>query len=112
MDLVDGHILAYEYLLSNEPKIISFNLGTGFGTSVLELISIFRHVNNCDINYKFVEKRAGDVAICYADNSKAKNFLNWTPKRCIEEMCQDGWEWYKNNLKAKVIYWILKLLSH
>lgn len=97
MDLVEGHIKSYEYLINNKPNIFTFNLGTGKGTSVKELLSIFQDVNKCNLNYKYVNRRKGDVAICFADNSKAKTMLDWEPKRSLQEMCKDGWRWYKNN---------------
>ncbi len=97
MDLVEGHIKSYEYLINNKPNILTLNLGTGRGTSVNELISIFQDENKCNFNYKYADRRKGDVAICYADNSKAKITLNWEPKRSLQQMCRDGWHWYKNN---------------
>ena len=98
MDLVEGHIQAYEYLVNNKPNILTFNLGTGKGTSVNELLSIFQDVNDCKLNYKYVKRRKGDVAICFADNSLAKSILNWEPKRSLKDMCKDGWRWYKDNI--------------
>ena len=97
MDLVDGHILALENLLSDESKIINLNLGTGRGTSVLELVKTFENVNDVEIPYVFTERREGDSSKSIADNSYAFNILGWKPKRSLEEMCKDGWNWYKNN---------------
>ena len=79
-------------------QIIQVNLGTGKGTSVLELISIFEKVNNLKIPYKFVEKRKGDVAKCVADNSLAQKLLKWSPKKTIDEMCHDGWKWKEKKI--------------
>ncbi len=97
LDLVDGHIFSYKHLLSNPPDILTLNLGTGKGTSVLELLTVFNKVNKCDVRFKFVERRKGDVGICFADNSKAKEILNWKTERSLEDMCLDGWNWYKKN---------------
>ena len=98
MDVSEGHMVALDFLTKNEPQIIQVNLGTGKGTSVLELISIFEKVNNLKIPYKFVEKRKGDVAKCVADNSLAQKLLKWSPKKTIEEMCQDGWKWKEKKI--------------
>ena len=100
MDLAEGHIKALEYLENNEPQILNINIGTGKGTSVLGLIKIFENVNKVKINYEFTHRRKGDYGIVIADNSLAKSLLKWTPKRSIEEMCQDGWNWKINNLKG------------
>ena len=99
MDLAEGHIKALEFLSSEKPQIININLGTGFGTSVLELINVFQKVNNIEIPYKFGLRRTGDLARVVADNSFAKRKLNWSPKRSIEKMCKDGWKWQEKNKK-------------
>ena len=99
MDLAEGHIKALEYLENNEPQILNINIGTGKGTSVLGLIKIFENVNKVKINYEFTHRRKGDYGIVIADNSLAKSLLKWTPKRSLEDMCQDGWNWKKNNLQ-------------
>ncbi|ABB50376.1 UDP-galactose 4-epimerase [Prochlorococcus marinus str. MIT 9312] len=99
MDLVEGHICSYNHLLSHDPEINAFNLGTGKGTSVLELLSIFQEVNKCKIFYEYEQPRKGDVGVCFADNTKAKKIMNWYPKKSINEMCKDGWRWYKSNFK-------------
>ena len=100
MDLAEGHIKALEYLENNEPQILNLNIGTGKGTSVLGLIKIFENVNKVKINYEFTNRRKGDYGIVVADNSLAKSLLKWTPKRSLEDMCQDGWNWKKNNLQG------------
>ena len=99
MDLAEGHIKALEYLENNEPQILNINIGTGKGTSVLGLIKIFENVNKVKINYEFTHRRKGDYGVVIADNSLAKSLLKWTPKRSLEDMCQDGWNWKKNNLQ-------------
>lgn len=93
MDLSEGHINALNYLFKNVPKIINLNLGTGIGTSVLELINTFGTINKVDIPYKVTPRREGDVAMLVADNSLSREILNWQPKRNLELMCQDGWNW-------------------
>ena len=100
MDLADGHIAAMEYLEKNKSQIINLNLGTGKSTSVLDLVKIFEQVNKVKIKYEFVSRRKGDHGVVVADNSLAKNLLNWQPKRNIYQMCKDGWNWQINNLKG------------
>lgn len=96
MDLVEGHIMAYEYMVNNSPQFLNVNLGTGKGTSVLELVNTFKKVNNKDVPFIFSKRREGDVAEIFADNSLAKELFNWVPKRNIVDMCLDGWNWQKN----------------
>ena len=97
MDLAEGHLSALDYLINNKSQILSLNLGTGVGTSVLELINTFQEVNNIRVPYKFVGRRDGDNAIVVADNSLAKSVLHWAPKRNLEDMCRDGWNWQLKN---------------
>ena len=99
MDLVKGHFSALNYLLKNKNKgfFKAVNLGTGRGTSVLELINIFQKVNDLDINYRFSDRRLGDKAIVYSNCDLAKKILNWKPKKDLYEMCRDGWNWQVNN---------------
>mgnify|MGYP001391704460 CR=1 FL=1 len=97
MDLAEGHIKMLEFLLENNSQIINLNLGTGLGTSVLELIDTFKKANNVDIPYEFVSRREGDLSEIVADNKYAKSLLNWLPKRNLKEMCKDGFNWQKNN---------------
>tara|TARA_Y100001933_G_scaffold230750_1_gene248010 strand:- start:117 stop:1169 length:1053 start_codon:yes stop_codon:yes gene_type:complete len=93
MDIAEGHIAALEYLEKNEPQIKYFNLGTGLGTSVLELIKVFQKVNRVHVPFSFYPRRKGDLSKVIADNSLAIKYLNWSPKRNLEEMCRDGWIW-------------------
>ena len=93
MDIAEGHIAALEYLENNAPQIKHFNLGTGLGTSVLELIKIFQKVNRVKVPFSFYPRREGDLSKVIADNSLAIKYLNWSPKRNLEEMCRDGWIW-------------------
>ncbi len=97
MDLADGHIKTLEYLTKNDPQAINLNLGTGKGTSVIELINKFQKVNSVKIPYKFCERRKGDSPYVVADNSLAKDLLNWSPKRTLDDMCRDGWNWHQKN---------------
>ena len=97
MDLAEGHISALEYLFNESRTIINFNLGTGIGTSVLELIETFKKVNDVDLPYKFKDRRPGDVDYVVADNSFVKSTLNWEPTRNLDDMCKDGWNWQKKN---------------
>ena len=97
MDLAESHRVSIEFLMKNKPQIFSLNIGTGFGTSVLELVKTFSTINNCEIPYRFFPRRDGDVAISIANNEKAYHFLKWQPKRVLEDMCRDGWNWAKNN---------------
>tara|TARA_B100000242_G_C43055460_1_gene493969 strand:- start:3967 stop:5022 length:1056 start_codon:yes stop_codon:yes gene_type:complete len=97
MDIAEGHIKTLEYLIKNDPNIINLNLGTGIGTSVLQLIKAFEEMNKVKIPYIFSERRNGDVARLVADNQLAKKYLRWSPSRDINEMCRDGWNWKKNN---------------
>ena len=97
LDLVDGHLLALEFLLNNRGKYINLNLGTGQGTSVLELINSFQETNKIKIPYQISKRRNGDIEHCVADNKLATTLLSWTPKRNIQDMCRDGWKWKKDN---------------
>lgn len=96
VDLALGHLKAIEKVLSTI-GVNAYNLGTGNGYSVLEMIHIFEKVSGKNIAYKIVNRRPGDLAICYADPTKAKAELNWTAIRGIEEMCKDAWQWQLKN---------------
>ena len=93
-DLIDGHIAAMNYLRKKGGLNI-FNLGTGNSVSVKELITKFEKVNNIKIVSKIVERRDGDIEVCYADPAKAKNDLNWEAKKGIDQMCIDSWAPFK-----------------
>jgi UDP-glucose 4-epimerase len=96
VDLAVGHLKALEKLTSN-PGTVIYNLGTGRGYSVLEVVSAFEQVSGEKINYKIVRRRSGDIAICYADPTKAERELNWSAKMDLNEMCADVWRWQSNN---------------
>ena len=93
VDLAEGHVTAIERI--NEGVHI-YNLGTGQGTSVLQLVETFEKVNGIKIPYEVIDRRPGDIAICYADVSKAKRELGWTAKRDVKEMVRDAWSFEKN----------------
>jgi len=96
VDLALGHLKALEKLASN-PGAVTYNLGTGQGYSVLEMVSAFEKASGRKIPYKIVERRAGDIASCYADPSLAREELGWEAKRGIDEMCTDAWKWQSEN---------------
>lgn len=96
VDLALGHLKALERVLSAQ-GVDAFNLGTGTGYSVLEIVAAFEKAAGVNIPYKIVERRPGDVAVCYADPSKAKNELGWTAEKGIEDMCKDSWRWQEKN---------------
>ena len=100
VDLAIGHLKALDYLLRNKPTLIDINLGSGKGTTVLELIKAYQKSNNLFLPYEFADRRPGDNPVTVADNKKAINILNWEPKRSIDDMCRDGWEWFKRNPKG------------
>ncbi len=97
MDLAEGHLSALKYLSKEKNQITTFNLGTGKGTSVLDIIRTFEKINMVKIPFSFQQRRIGDSAFVVADNSLAKSILNWQPKRSIEEICRDGWNWQHKN---------------
>lgn len=96
VDLVLGHLKALDKLMTN-PGVVTYNLGTGKGYSVLEMVNAFRKVTGKSIPYRIVDRRPGDIASCYADPSKANKELGWKATRGLEEMCQDAWRWQSNN---------------
>ena len=99
-DLAEGHVLALEFLIKSQNQIVNINMGTGKGTTVLELIKTFEKVNKVKVPYIFAEKRSGDSGFAVADNSLMKELLNWKPSRNIDDMCRDGWHWKENNNKS------------
>ncbi len=93
VDLAKGHVLALE-----KAKDLSiYNLGTGEGYSVLDLVKTFERVNNVKVNYKIVGRRAGDIAACYADNTKAREELGFAPSKTLEDMCRDSYTYILRN---------------
>jgi UDP-glucose 4-epimerase len=94
VDLAKGHIKALEKI-DKEDICECYNLGTGIGYSVLELVNTFKKVNNIDVPYKIVDRRPGDIAACYASTEKAYNELCWKAELGIEEMCKDAYNFVK-----------------
>ena len=97
MDLAEGHLKALDYLDSVESEIITINIGTGKGYTVLELIKTFEKVANVKIPFTFEARRVGDNASVVADNSLAKKCFKWSPQRSLETICRDGWNWQVKN---------------
>ena len=95
-DLAKGHIAALKHL---KPGVNIYNLGTGNGDSVLEMVKTFEKVNKVPVKYSITERRAGDIAECYADTTKAKKELEWEAEKDIESMCKDAWRYVENNKK-------------
>ena len=95
-DLALGHLKAVEKK-ANEKGVHIYNLGTGQGYSVLQIIDAFSKAAGKEIPYVIASNRAGDAAICYADATKAKEELGWVAQRGIEEMCRDAWNWQSKN---------------
>ena len=96
VDLALGHVKAVEKLEKDQGLFI-YNLGTGIGYSVLDVVKAFEKANGVDIPYEIKPRRDGDIATCYCDPSKAKRELGWQATRSLEEMCEDSWRWQKQN---------------
>ncbi len=96
VDLAKGHVAAVDYV-ANHTGCDVFNLGTGTGYSVLDMVKTFRDVNNVALPYQIVERRPGDIATCYADPSKSAQVLGWKAEKTLADMCRDSWNWQKNN---------------
>ena len=96
VDLVKGHLKALEKLNTN-PGVVTYNLGTGQGYSVLEVVDAFKKASGKEIPYEIVDRRPGDIAQCFADPKKAEEELGWTAEKGIEEMCTDTWRWQQKN---------------
>lgn len=96
VDLAIGHVKAIGKVLE-EKGVEPYNLGTGNGYSVLEVINAFKETTGVPVPYKIVEPRPGDAATCYAESTKAKQNLNWQATRGIREMCEDTWNWQRRN---------------
>ncbi|NCB32001.1 MAG: UDP-glucose 4-epimerase GalE, partial [Clostridia bacterium] len=96
VDLAKGHVAACRYLLDHT-GCEAFNLGTGVGYSVLDVVKTFERVNGIAIPYEVTGRRAGDIGTCYADASKAQRMLGWKAEKSLEEMCRDSWRWQSGN---------------
>lgn len=96
LDLADGHLKALQYI-EQHTGVDAFNLGTGQGYSVLDMVKAFAEVNAVAVPYQLVDRRPGDVAICYANPSKAAELLGWRSERGLVEMVRDSWNWQRQN---------------
>ena len=97
MDLADGHLSAIDYMEKKKSGIFTFNLGTGNGYSVLDMVSAMGKACGHEVKYKIGDRRPGDIATCYADATLAKDEMGWTASRNLEEMCKDLWCWQSKN---------------
>ncbi len=96
VDLAKGHVAAVEYL-GKHTGCEAMNLGTGVGYSVLDLVNAFERVNGVPIPYVITPRRAGDVATCYADATRAHTQLGWSAEKTLDDMCRDSWRWQSQN---------------
>ncbi len=96
VDLAKGHVAACQFLMDH-PGCQVFNLGTGTGYSVLDLVRAFEKVNGVPIPYSIAPRRPGDVARCFANADKSKRMLHWQAEKTLEDMCRDSWRWQSNN---------------
>ena len=96
VDLAKGHVAAVKYVLQNKGCEV-FNLGTGTGYSVLDMVKSFASVNNVAVPYVIADRRPGDLATCYADPAKSASVLGWKAEKNLDDMCRDSWNWQKNN---------------
>jgi len=96
VDLSIGHVKALKKA-RNSKGAIPYNLGTGNGYSVLEIVKAFEKANNIEVKYQIAPRRAGDIAECYADPTKAKEELNWVAEKNLDDMCKDAWNYIRNN---------------
>ncbi|MFW2176757.1 MULTISPECIES: UDP-glucose 4-epimerase GalE [unclassified Moraxella] len=103
VDLAKGHVKALQYLQTKQKLgFEAINLGTGNGTSVLELVNAFIKTTEQAVPYTVAPRRAGDIASCYASSDKAKTLLDWQAEKNIEQMCEDTWRWQSNNPQGYV----------
>ncbi|WHY33829.1 UDP-glucose 4-epimerase GalE [Cytobacillus firmus] len=96
VDLVKGHLKALQYLDEHE-GVDTFNLGTGTGYSVLDLVNTFSSITSKEIPYETVERRPGDIGVCYANPEKAEKILGWRAEKDLRAMCEDSWKWQSKN---------------
>ena len=98
VDLAKGHVKALEaFQRPTTPDLLTVNLGTGQGYSVLDMVNAFAQASGCEIPYRIVARRAGDIACCYADPANAQELLQWTAEKDLAAMCNDAWNWQRNN---------------
>jgi UDP-glucose 4-epimerase len=96
VDLAKGHVAAVKFAVEHKGCEV-FNLGTGTGYSVLDMVHTFREVNQVELPYKIADRRPGDIATCYADPAKSAEVLDWKAEKNLADMCRDAWRWQKNN---------------
>ncbi len=96
VDLAKAHVKALDYAASHKGTEV-FNIGTGTGYSVLDIVNAFMRVNDLEIPYDIKPRRPGDIAECYADPSKAEKILGWKAEKTLEDMCRDSWNWQSHN---------------
>ena len=96
VDLAQGHLKALDHLMT-KPGLVTVNLGTGQGYSVLEMVKAFESASGQAVAYQIVDRRAGDIAECYANTQKAADVLGWKATKGLNEMCVDAWRWQSNN---------------
>jgi len=96
VDLAKGHVAAISYLMVNKGVSV-FNLGTGIGYSVLDMVHAFEEANGISVPYEIAPRRPGDLAVCYADPSKSREVLGWSAVRDQTDMCRDTWNWQSKN---------------
>ena len=99
VDLAKGHVKALEKLDKENEGLYIYNLGTGTGYSVLDMVKAFEETTGKEVKYKISPRRPGDIATCYADPAKAKRELNWTTEKTLEDMCKDSWNYIEKNKK-------------
>ena len=97
VDLAKGHVKALEKIDKEGQGLYIYNLGTGTGYSVLDMVNAFEKSTGTKVNYKITERRAGDIAVCYADPKKAKEELGWVAEKNLEDMCKDSWNYIEKN---------------
>ena len=97
VDLAKGHVCTLDHIADAPGGVYIYNLGTGHGYSVLDVVKTFEEVSGVKIPYRIKPRRAGDIATCYADPSKAERELHWKAEKNLKDMCADSWRWQSNN---------------
>lgn len=96
VDLAEGHVAALDYVLQH-PGLLTVNLGTGNGVSVLDMVKAFEQASGREVPYEIVDRRPGDIAECWANPALARSLLGWSASRTLEQMCVDAWRWQESN---------------
>ena len=96
VDLAKGHVKAFQ-VLKNKSQLLTVNLGSGKGYSVLDVIKAFEEASGVKIPYEIVPRRAGDISTCYADPRYALEILGWSTEYKLNQMCEDSWRWQSMN---------------